>query len=124
MNHIAKTNVELPSYVFAQIQVPTGLPLYAGEIYMAETLTNTIGNYNIYDPMTLTDVTKQVPCLLLNGNFDELPDGRRANGNPNYGTYKYRVGEIANTLRLNVPEMSVEISTEALNPEVTLPQVS
>ena len=32
MNHIAKTNVELPSYVFAQIQVPTGLPLYAGEI--------------------------------------------------------------------------------------------
>lgn len=122
-NYICKTTIEFPEYMFADIITPAGLGIYAGEVYVAEELDENIyGNLKNYTPDEITDITTQDVCIVLNGNFEEMLDGRRANGDPNYGHYKYLSGEAATTLRLNETNLTIEISTDALE-EGVMPQV-
>lgn len=122
-NYICKTTTEFPKYMYSNIKTPAGLGIYAGEVYVANELDESVyGNIMNYVPEEVTDVTTDDICIILNGNFEELEDGRRVSGDPNYGHYQFLTDEIATTVRLNVENLRIEISIDALeegiNPQV------
>lgn len=102
-----------------KVCVPAATTLRAGNVLTAEALDSAIsGNYDVYVPANLVDVTSDEICILLNDGFEVLSDGRRPNGNSAYTTYTYKTGDVIVGVRLNVPNIKLEISEDA----IVLPQ--
>ena len=115
-HYICRTVTELPGYMQANFRVPEGTQVYAGEIYMAKTLDTDLGygNWSVYLPEVIEDVSKEVPAIVLNGGFETLNDGRRPDGNPDYTTYAFNPGDIATAIRLE-QGAKFEISYDAIS---------
>lgn len=115
-HYICRTVTELPGYMQANLRVPEGTQVYAGEIYMAKTLDTDLGhgNWSVYLPEVIEDVSKEVPAIVLNGGFETLNDGRRPNGQPDYTTYAFNPGDIATAIRLE-QGTKFEISYDAIS---------
>lgn len=114
-HYVCRNVTELPAYMFANVKVPAALTagLYAGEVVVADALDSTLyGNYSVYTPAQATDVTKADLAIVLNGNFEEMKDGRRPEGNPDYTSYIYNPGEVATAVRLT-PNIRLEISEDS-----------
>ena len=119
-NYLCRNITELPAYMFANVRVPASMTngLKAGEVVTAETLDNQIrGNLVNYVPAAIADITKEEWAIVLNGNFEEMSDGRRPEGNPNYTTYVYNPGEIATAVRAE-SNVRFEISEDSCNANV------
>lgn len=115
-HYICRTVTELPGYMQANFRVPEGTQVYAGEIYMAKTLDTDLGygNWSVYLPEVIEDVSKEVPAIVLNGGFETLNDGRRPDGNPDYTTYTFNPGDIVTAIRLE-QGTKFEISYDAIS---------
>lgn len=88
---------KVSSRFIGKVNVPSG-GLVAGNIIIADTLTNTIsGNYEVFNATKpLTDnLGSNFFALVVNDGFETLPDGRRVAGDPNYYNYSYKEGEVA-----------------------------
>ena len=69
-HYVCRPVTELPAYMQAQVRVPAALTngLRAGEVIQAEKLDeNLYGNYSVYTPEQITDITKQDWAIVLNG---------------------------------------------------------
>lgn len=113
-HYICRTVTELPSYMFAQIIVPDGDTIAAGEVYKAETLDSRIyGNTTVYIAEYATD-KNDLPVIALNDSFETLSDGRRPDGQPDYTQYFYNEGEVVNSVRLD-KNIKLELGTDTLS---------
>ena len=119
-HYICRPVTELPAYMQANFRVPEGTQVYAGEIYMAKTLDTDLGygNWSVYLPEVIEDVSKEVPAIVLNGGFETLNDGRRPDGQPDYTQYTFNEGEVVTAHRL-LPEVRFEISVDACDATVS-----
>lgn len=113
--YICRTTTELPGYMQANFMVPEGTQMHTGDIYVAETLNEDLGygNWTVYNPDTISDITKQIPVIILNNGFETLTDGRRPKGQPDYTQYFYNPGEVVTGVRL-LPEIKFEISYDVI----------
>lgn len=120
-HYVCRPVTDLPAYMQAQVRVPAALTdgLRAGEVVQAEKLDeNLYGNYSVYTPEQITDITKQDWAIVLNGTFEEMKDGRRPDGNPDYTTYIYKPGEVATAIRM-IPNVKFELSVDACDNTVS-----
>lgn len=118
---VCRPVTELPAYMQAQVRVPAAETngLRAGQVVQAEKLdVNLYGNYSVYTPEKITDITKQDWAIILNGTFEEMADGRRPEGNPDYTTYIYKPGEVATAIRM-IPNIKFELSIDACDNTVS-----
>lgn len=81
-----------------KVTVPTG-GLKPGQVVVAESLDNTLGNFN-YEVYTATQpatakLGSNMVALIVNDGFETLTDGRSPAGQPNYYTYEFKAGETA-----------------------------
>lgn len=79
--------------------------LTAGNVVVADTVSDLIaGNFSVRTatkPVT-ANLGKIMAIVISGGDFETLPDGRRPEGNPDYGTYSYKVGETAPVVLLTI----------------------
>lgn len=89
--------MKVSSNHLAKVLVPAE-GLHAGDCVIADTLTKEIeGNYEVYvakKPSAETVSSGEV-AVVLNGGFEEMADGRRPEGQPDYTQYAYKKGDIA-----------------------------
>ncbi len=119
-NYIARTVTENPAYMQAKVRVPAGKTYHAGNVVVAEALDTGLGygNWDVYAPTTVADITKEDIVLVLNNGFETLKDGRRPDGQPDYTQYTFNEGEVVTAHRL-LPEVRFEISVDACDATVS-----
>ena len=117
-HYLCKTVTELPAYMQAQFRVQEGTQMHTGDVYLAETLDTNMReknkNYLTFIPENISDISKQVPAIVLNNSFETLVDGRRPNGNPDYTEYVYQPDEVITAIRL-LPGARFEISYDCIS---------
>ncbi len=115
-NYICRPLTEVPDYLVANVTVPAGVSLHAGQVVVANTLDASIsGNYSVYaatQPATANLKTQM--AIVINGGFEQLPDGRRPDGQPDYTQYTFVAGDVVTIVFLN-PQMRFEISNDSVN---------
>lgn len=115
-NRICYPMTDVPKYLVATINVPAGVTLKAGDVVIANTNDATIsGNYSVYSPeqpATLNLVKRM--AIVINGGFEQLADGRRPDGQPDYTQYEFNEGDVVTVIFL-VPELRFQISTDCIN---------
>lgn len=113
-HYICRTVTENPGYIQAQLKIPAGVEIAAGEVFNANELDNgEYGNFNVYIPELITDVNDE-PAIVINDSIETLADGRRPDGQPDYTQYVYKTGEVATAIRL-VPGIRFELGTDGLD---------
>lgn len=119
-HYVARTVTENPGYMQAKVRVPEGETLHAGLVVVAENLDADLGygNWDVYKPSKVADITKENIAIVLNGGFETLPDGRRPDGNADYTQYIMNEGEVVTAHRL-LPEVRFEVSEDACDNTVT-----
>lgn len=120
-NRICIPMVEVPEYLVATIRVPAGKTIYPGNIVVAESVDAAIaGNFSVYAPeQPATANLGMQMALVINGGFEQLPDGRRPEGQPDYSKYEFIEGDVV-TVVFMVAQMRFEISADCFTgtPEV------
>lgn len=117
-HYVCRAVTENPSYMQAQIKVPAADVLHAGLVVVAENLDASInGNYSVYAPTKVADITKDDLAIVLDGGFETLSDGRRPDGQPDYTQYTFKAGEVVTAMRL-LPETKYELSIDACGASV------
>lgn len=103
MGKICYASVETPKTDIVEVLVGAD-ELTAGMLVVADSITELIaGNFSVRTatkPVT-ANLGKVMAIVISGGNFETLSDGRRPDGNPNYGDYAYKTGEIAPCVLLN-----------------------
>ena len=114
-HYLCRPIVELPAYMQDKFIVPAGEIISAGQIYVAETLTNELRqeNWDVFYPSLIEDVGEQIPSIVINNGFEMLPDNRRPKGQPDYTQYYYTEGEVITAVKL-LPETKFEISYDSI----------
>lgn len=104
MGKICYATVDVPKTDILNVLVGAD-ELTAGNLVVADTITDLIaGNFSVRTatkPVT-ANLGKIMAIVLSGGEFETLPDGRRPDGNPNYGDYSYKTGEVAPVMLLNL----------------------
>lgn len=94
--------------------VPAGKTLTAGQVISVGTIDNTIGgNYSVYSGIAPVDVKTATLAVVINGGFEQLPDGRRPEGQPDYTQYVYNAGEVFTAVVLD-RNLRFQITKDAL----------
>lgn len=114
-HYLCRPIVELPAYMQDKFIVPAGEIISAGQIYVAETLTDEFRqeNWDVFYPSLIEDVGEQIPSIVINNGFEMLPDNRRPEGQPDYTQYYYTQGEVISAVKL-LPETKFEISYDSI----------
>ncbi|MEI6296319.1 MAG: hypothetical protein WCO84_01560 [bacterium] len=99
MGKVCYTATKVPDMYIFDVLVGDDT-LSVGNLVVAETLDAVIsGNFSVYTPeKPATAKLGKVMCMVLGGgSFEQMTDGRRPEGNPDYGTagYDYTTGQIA-----------------------------
>lgn len=113
--YICRPITELPGYMQIKFRVQEGMVLNAGQIYVGENLDTKIGNqnYDTFIPEEISDTAKQIPSILINNEFEQIPDGRRPDGQPDYTQYYFTEGEVVTAISL-LPETKYELSYDSI----------
>lgn len=113
--YICRPITELPGYMQVKFRVQEGMVLNAGQIYVGEKVDTELGsqNYDTFIPEEISDTTKQIPSILINNEFEQLPDGRRPDGQPDYSQYYFTEGEVVTAISL-LPETKYELSYDSI----------
>jgi hypothetical protein len=122
-NKVCRPVVNVPEYLVAAVKVPTGMTLSAGDVILANSYdTGISGNFQVYTASTpITATLGQQMAVVINGGWEQLTDGRRPEGQPDYTQYSYSAGEIA-TIVFLAPQVRFEISYDALSATPTVGQ--
>jgi hypothetical protein len=120
MGKICYATVDVPRRDILDVLVGID-ELTAGNIVVADTITDLIsGNFSVRTatkPVT-ANLGKVMAIVLSGGDFETLEDGRRPDGNPDYGTYSYKTGEVATVMVMTLGN-KVWISMEATSGAIT-----
>ena len=74
--------------------VPVGKTYRPGMVIDASTIDTTIdGNFSVYTGIAPADVKTTPLAIIINGGWEQLPDGRRPEGQTDYTQYPYNEGE-------------------------------
>lgn len=115
-NYICAPLTDVPDYLVVDVVVPTGETLYAGQIVTVESINTDISkNFSVYtatEPATAT-LGKQM-AIIINGGFEQLSDGRRPEGQPDFTKYTFGAGEVVTAIILT-PAMRFEIANDSVN---------
>lgn len=114
-NYICRPVTELPAYMQAKFIVPANTEVTAGEIFVANTLDTELGygNWDVFEP-DIVESVNDIPAIVINGGFEQMSDGRRPNGNPDYTQYIFRAGDTISAIKL-LPETKFELSPDNLS---------
>ena len=120
-HYICRAVTELPGYMQVNFRVPKGEILASGQIYVGENLVDNYGygNWTVFTPELIEDTQKQVPAIILNNDFEVLPDGRRPDGNPDYTQYVYTEGEVITAIKL-IPGVKFELGMSSVIAETDI----
>lgn len=114
-NKLCYPMFEVQDTHFAKIKVQSGQTLYPGDVVYAEVLDTAItDNIEVYAPTPLSNVTTQVPCIIINQGYEKTTDDRRIEGNPDYSTYSYTEGDTLTVVRLHEGQV-FQISDDCLD---------
>jgi hypothetical protein len=114
-NRICRPVTKVPEYLVLTATVPNGQTLYPGDVVLVNTLdTNISGNFSVFaatQPAT-ANLGRQM-AIVINGGFEQLPDGRRPEGQPDFSQYSFAAGEVI-TVILLVEGLRFEISNDCI----------
>lgn len=95
-------------------RVPADTVLQAGAIVdLSELDTSIANNYQVYVASAPTADSSMLG-IVINDGFEQLADGRRPDGQPDYTQYEYQAGDVVCVVALE-KWMRFEISTGALD---------
>ena len=95
-------------------RVPANTTLRAGAIIDLSELDDTIANnYQVYVANIPTADSKMLG-IVINDGFEQLADGRRPDGQPDYTQYEYQAGDVVCVVALE-KWMRFELSEDALD---------
>jgi len=114
-NYVCRPMVSVPDYLVGTVVVPVGTTLTAGSIVFADANDTTIpGNYSVFSAVQpITGTLGKQMAIVINGGWEQLADGRRPEGNPDYTQYTFNAGDVATIIFLT-PKMRFEISYDAI----------
>lgn len=119
-NKICRPVVGVPDYLVGTVKVPAGVTLYPGNILVADSIDATIsGNFSVFaatKPATAN--LGKTMAVVINGGWEQLSDGRRPEGNPDYTQYQFNEGEVVTIIFL-ADILRFEISIDALTTGAT-----
>lgn len=117
-NYICRPVTEVPNYLVAAVTVPAGQTFHAGEVVFAKSLDSGVGigaNLSVFaatEPATA--LLGAQAAIVINDGFEQLADGRRPAGQPDYTQYTYAAGDVV-TIVFLAPGMRFEISEDSVN---------
>lgn len=120
-NYICRPLTQVPDYLVATVTVPSGATLYAGEVVLANSIDSTIsGNFSVYaaTPVATATLGEQLG-IIINGGWEQLSDGRRPDGQPDFTKYTYSEGEVI-TIVFLAPQLRFELSNDSITHSTTL----
>jgi len=114
-NKLARPMVAVPDYLVGTIIVPDGVTLYPGDIVLANTYSTAISkNYSVFDATKpLTATLGEQMAIVINDGFEQLSDGRRPAGQPDYTKYEFIAGDVVTIIFL-APKLRFEVSYDAV----------
>lgn len=121
VGRLCRPVTEVPEYMVLQVRVGAGQTIYAGDIIDINGLdTVIVNNYNVFacNQPTTARLGRQM-AIVINGGFEQLLDGRRPNGQPDYTQYSFTEGEIITVILLK-SGVRFEISQASLTVTGTL----
>lgn len=112
-NKICAPLLDVPEQYVVKATVESGETYAGGEVILCETLdTNISNNLEVYAGDNITDVSTQVPCIIINAGFEKLSDDRRPEGSDHPGTFTYT--DKVTAVRLDCPGMKFFIADACL----------
>nr|DAZ21341.1 MAG TPA: hypothetical protein [Caudoviricetes sp.] len=105
----------VPDRLVFTASVPEGQTIQAGAVLTLEELDVTFGarNVDVYKGAAPTDINTQRFGLVINGGFEQLPDGRRPEGQPDYTQYEFKGGDVVTVVMID-NYVRFEISHDAI----------
>jgi len=115
-NYICRPVVPVPDYLVVTTTVPSGQTFYAGEVVFNSALDSSIsGNLSVYASTqpAVANLGKQM-AIIINGGFEQLSDGRRPEGQPDFTQYTFAAGDVVTAIVLT-SAMRFELSNDSVN---------
>lgn len=105
----------VPDHLVFTASVPAGQTIQAGAVLTLEELDVTFGarNVDVYKGAAPSDIQTQRFGLVINGGFEQLPDGRRPEGQPDYTQYEFKEGDVVTIVMID-NYVRFEISYDAI----------
>lgn len=72
-----------------------------------------------FAPEVIENTEKQIPAIILNNDFETLPDNRRPDGQPDYTQYVYKEGTVITAIKL-IPGVKFELSKTSIIAEADI----
>ena len=110
------TMTKVPDHYVRVVRVPEGMTMYPGQMVSAEVVDTGIdGNFQVRVPSapTADNIKTDIMGIVVNGGFENLPDGRRPDGQPDFTKYNFIAGEVATIIWL-LPKVMVYISDDCV----------
>lgn len=107
---------KVPDHYVSVVCVPDGKTLYPGNMVVADTIDDAIdGNFQVRVPAepTTESMKTAIVGVVINGGFEEMADGRRPAGNPDYSTYEFKSGDVC-TIVWCLPKVMIYMSDACL----------
>lgn len=120
-NRLARPITAVPEYAVLNFIVPTGKTYYAGDVFVLNTLdTNLTNNFSTFAPTepATANLGNQM-AIVINGGFEQLSDGRRPEGQPDFTQYSFVAGDVVTAVLL-VQGLRFEISTDCFTGTATV----
>ena len=115
-NRLCYPMVAVPEYLVSTIRVPAGVILKAGDVVLADAADSSIsGNFSVLAPVepATANLGEQM-AIVINGGWEQLPDGRRPSGQPDYTKYEFIENDVV-TIVFLAPQMTFQISFDCVN---------
>lgn len=113
---VAYPMTRVPDHYVSVVRVPEGETMYAGMFVVADTIDAAIaGNYQVRVPSapTADNIKTEIVGVVINGGFDQLADGRRPDGQPDYSQYEFNAGDVI-TIVWCLPKVIFYLSDDCL----------
>lgn len=113
-NYICYPVTKIEDRFVFDVIVPTGATYNAGQVVSLNSLTTSIsGNTTVFTGEAPTTIATDKLAIVINGGFEQLSDGRRPNGQPDFTKYTYGAGEVVTVIALD-SYMRFVISKDAI----------
>lgn len=116
-NRLCRVVGKVPDYAVVMVKVPAATTMYAGDVIAVSALDSGIANnYQVFvgtKPATANLGDRM--AIIINDGFEQMTDGRRVEGNPDYTQYSYGAGEVVTAVFL-LEGLTFEISDDCVTP--------
>lgn len=113
---VAYPMTRVPDHYVSVVRVPEATTMYAGMFVVANSMDAAIaGNFQVRVPAapTAETIKTEIVGVVINGGFDQLPDGRRPDGQPDFSQYQFNAGDVI-TIVWCLPKVIMYLSDDCL----------